>query len=122
MLAWQDVWGFRRLKRTHTWGAFTMVRMGSLFALVLTLASSLTYGQSMLGELHGITRDESGLPVPGVQVIVHRVDEKIGHSVISNEHGAFRIENLIPGRYQLTASKEGFGIPRVSTIELAAQQ
>jgi len=96
--------------------------MSSLFALVVALSSSLAYGQSMLGGLHGVTRTDYGLPLPGVQVVVHRVDENTERNVVSNDHGAFLVENLKPGRYQLTASKVGFGSSPVITVELAAQQ
>jgi hypothetical protein len=99
-----------------------MMRMSSLFALVVVLSSSLAYGQSMLGGLHGVTRTDNGLPLPGVQVVVHGVDENTERSVVSNDHGAFLVENLKPGRYQLTASKAGFGSSPVTTVELAAQQ
>jgi hypothetical protein len=50
------------------------------------------------------------------------VDENTERSVVSNEHGAFLVENLKPGRYQLTASKAGFGSSGVITVELAGLQ
>src|SRR5208283_2505589 len=99
-----------------------MMRMSSLFALVVVLSSSLAYGQSMFGGLHGVTRTDHGLLLPGVQVVVHRVDENTERSVVSNDQGAFLVEILKPGRYQLTASKAGFGSSPVTTVELAAQQ
>ena len=99
-----------------------MVRMSSVFTLVVALSSSLAYGQSMLGSLSGVTRTDSGLPLPGVQVVVHCVDENTERSVVSNDQGAFLVENLKPGRYQLTASKAGFGSSPLATVELAASQ
>jgi len=99
-----------------------MVRMSRLYVLVLALSSSLAYGQSMLGGLHGVTRNDSGIPLPGVQVVVYRVDQNTESTVVSNDHGAFLVENLKPGRYQLTAGKEGFGSSPVTTVELAAQE
>ena len=99
-----------------------MVRMSSLFALVVVLSSSLAYGQSMPGGLHGVTRTDNGLPLPGVQVVVRRMDENTERSVVSNDHGAFLVENLKTGRYHLTASKAGFGSSSVTTVELVAQQ
>ena len=99
-----------------------MVRISSMFALVVVLSSSLAYGQSTLGGLHGVTRTDNGLPLPGVQVVVHSVDDNTERSVVSNDRGAFLVENLKPGRYQLAASKAGFGSSPVITVELAAQQ
>jgi hypothetical protein len=99
-----------------------MVRISSLFALVVALSSSLAFGQSMLGGIHGVTRADNGLPLPGVQVFVQRVGENTVRRVVSNDHGAFLVENLQPGRYQLTASKEGFGNSPEITVEWTAQQ
>jgi hypothetical protein len=76
----------------------------------------------MFGDLHGVTRTDNGLPLPGAQVVVHRVDENTERSVISGDRGAFLVESLKPGRYQLTAGKPGFGSSPVITVELAAQQ
>jgi hypothetical protein len=99
-----------------------MVRIRSLFALAIILSSSLAYGQSMLGGFHGVTQTDNGLPLSGVQVVVHGVDENTERSVISNDRGAFLVEDLKPGRYQLTASKAGFASSAVANVELAAQE
>jgi hypothetical protein len=76
----------------------------------------------MLGGLHGVTRTDNGLPLPGAQVVVRGVDENLERSVVSDDQGVFLVENLKPGRYQLTASEAGFGSSPVTTVEVAAQQ
>jgi hypothetical protein len=55
-----------------------------------------------------------------VQVAVHNVEENTDRIVVSGADGSFALENLKPGRYQLTARKEGFGSPPATTVELAA--
>ena len=99
-----------------------MMRISRLFAIVVALSSSLAYGQLTLGDLHGITRNGAGLPQAEVKVVVRRVDSNTERSVVSNDRGAFRVESLKPGRYQLTASKVGYAGSSVTSIELAAQQ
>jgi hypothetical protein len=99
-----------------------MMRKCSLFTFVVVLSSSLAYGQSMLGGFHGITQTDNGLPLSGVQVVVHHVDENTECSVVSNDQGAFRVEDLKPGRYQLTASKAGFASSPVTNVELAPEE
>jgi hypothetical protein len=76
----------------------------------------------MLGDFFGVTHTDNGLPLSGVQVVVHSVDENTERSAVSNDRGAFLVEDLKPGRYQLTASKPGFASSPVTNVELAPQQ
>ena len=79
-------------------------------------------GQAIFGDLRGVTRAPGGMPLPEVQVIVHSVDESTDRTVVSGADGAFVLENLKPGRYQLLARKEGFGTAPANTVELTARQ
>jgi len=78
--------------------------------------------QSTFGDLRGTTRDPSGLPLPATAVTVHSLDENSDRRVMSGEDGAFVIENLKPGRYQLAAAKEGFQKSPVVNVDLSARQ
>jgi hypothetical protein len=83
--------------------------------------SSFAYGQSPSGAIRGITRDLDGL-LAHVQVVVHAVNGNTERTVVSNHEGAFVVENLKPGPYQLTATKEGFEGRSETTVDLAAHQ
>ncbi len=74
------------------------------------------------GVLRGVTRSSEGAPLSGVQVIVHNLDEDTNKRIISDGQGAFRVEDLKPGRYQLLASKAGLAGSSSITVELAPQQ
>jgi hypothetical protein len=56
------------------------------------------------------------------QVTVHSVERNGDRTVVSSSEGVFVVENLEPGRYQLTAKKDGFTSSPAITVELAAQQ
>jgi hypothetical protein len=100
-----------------------MVRTCSLRAALLMLSlSAFGYGWSKLSTIQGITRDPAGLPLAQAHVVVHSVDDNTDRSVISDDEGAFVVDNLKPGHYQLTASKEGFEGRSATTVELAAQR
>ena len=110
-----------------------MLRNRALGAALLLLPfSSLAYGHSKSGTIQGTTRGPAGLPLPKVHVVVHSVEENTDLSLISSDQGIFVAENLKPGHYHLTASKEGLklvGFGRIgfqgqseTTVELAAQQ
>src|SRR5690348_3926070 len=78
--------------------------------------------QSNAAGLHGITRAPGGPPLTSVKVVVHSVDAGTDHLAVSGDNGAFYVDNLKPGRYQLTANQAGFETSPVTAVELAAQQ
>jgi len=80
------------------------------------------YAQSTFGDLRGTTRDPSGLALPQALVTLHNVDENTTRSIISDDNANFLFENLKPGNYTLTASKEGFAGSPTTTVELVARQ
>jgi hypothetical protein len=82
----------------------------------------LAHAQSTFGDLRGITRDPSGLPLAQATVTVHSIDENNDRNVISGDDGSFAVQNLQPGLYQLTAAKEGFQDSAVMKVELSARQ
>ena len=77
---------------------------------------------SQFGELRGVTRDSGGQPLAGVQVLAHRVDDNADRGVVSDGDGAFQVEKLKPGRYQVTAKKDGFEASPATVVQLTAQQ
>jgi len=99
------------------------LRTHKLAVLVLTFfLLPSAYGASMFGDIHGAIRNSQGLPVPGAQVIAHSVDENTDLSALSAADGTYRIDKVKPGRYQLTARKDGFAISPATGLQLAAQQ
>jgi hypothetical protein len=100
-----------------------MVRKLPITLLVYAaLALQAGKAQSIFGDLRGVTRDPSGLPLPGAAVTVHSLDENTDRKRQSGEDGAFLMENLKAGHYQLTASKQGFRDSAPVTVELSARQ
>jgi hypothetical protein len=104
----------------------------SLLAVVLSVnfilaaaagfAGSKACAASRPGVLRGVTRDPGGLlAVANVQVTVHGVETGDDRSVVSGADGGFIVEGLEPGRYRVTAQKEGFARSSVM-VELAADQ
>ncbi|MBZ5668268.1 MAG: outer membrane beta-barrel protein [Acidobacteriia bacterium] len=92
------------------------------FQVAVQLSGAAAFGQSTFGDIRGVTRNRSGLPLPEVQVVLHSVEETTDRTVVSGSDGAFIAENLTPGHYQLTAKKEGVGSSPATTVALAAGQ
>jgi Putative beta-barrel porin-2, OmpL-like. bbp2/Carboxypeptidase regulatory-like domain len=71
--------------------------------------------------LGGITRDPHGLPLAAVKVTL-RSSDGISDATVSGEDGAFALDGLKPGHYQVTAEKDGFTSPPAAPVELASAQ
>ena len=85
---------------------------------VLVLAPAL-WAQTN-GTIQGTVTDAANVPIAGVLVSV--TGDQGVKTVTTNEQGLFRIADLPPGTYTLTASRDSY-IPReASGIELAAGQ
>jgi hypothetical protein len=72
------------------------------------------------GEVHGVTRYPSGLPLPGAEVVILNGDTDTDRTAVSGSDGSFVFKNLKPGEYQLTAKKDGFDLSPVTKVQLAA--
>ena len=76
----------------------------------------------VFGDLRGVTRNAQGTPLPGVQVLVHCMNDNSDVGVISDDAGAFVVDNLKPGRYQVRALKGDLAIAAPTTVALGPQQ
>jgi hypothetical protein len=78
-------------------------------------------GSSGLASLHGATRSVDGLPIPGVHLTAHRMEDNSDSTVTSGADGTFTVEELKPGQYRISASKAGFiGLP--ITLQLSPHE
>jgi hypothetical protein len=72
------------------------------------------------GEVRGVTRYPSGLPMPGAEVAILCAEADVDRTAVSGADGTFAFKNLKPCEYQLTARKEGFDISPVTKVDLVA--
>jgi hypothetical protein len=57
-------------------------------------------------------QDSSGALVPAAKIVVQAADSSLQRETISDVRGEFRIEDLLPGTYQLTVNAKGFAEAR----------
>jgi len=93
----------------------------SLALAILTLPANLG-AQSTFGSVRGTATDASGAAIPMAVVTLHSLDENTDASTLSDDGGNFDFENLKPGHYSITATKEGFARAIVNQVELVARQ
>ena len=94
---------------------------GIVAASLLGLPVSLN-AQSTFGSIRGITQDQTGALLPQALVTLHNVDENSDATMSSDASGNYVFENIRPGHYRVSATKEGFAKAVVDKVELAARQ
>jgi hypothetical protein len=81
----------------------------ALFLFVFAI-SFVTYSpaQNSRGSLRGTVQDVSGARVPSAKVVLQARDSSLRREAVSEDRGEFRIDDLLPGSYQVTVSAAGF--------------
>jgi hypothetical protein len=89
---------------------------------ILCAFQALAYSQQSSVTLHGVIWNPEGRPLSGVQIAVHGGEGAATQTVTSGDDGTFAVENLKPGKYQVTETKSGFIDSAATTVELAPGQ
>jgi hypothetical protein len=85
-----------------------MLRVVVGFVVLLLISPSEVGAQTGLGGLRGYVRDEQGGALPGVTVTASAPELLRPVTTVTNEEGYYRLINLPPGTYALTAELSGF--------------
>jgi len=88
-----------------------------IWAAVLSLAASAAFAQTS-GRIEGTVQDSEGAPLPGVTVVATSPNLQGSSTVVAGANGSFRLVNLPPGTYQVTASLDGFNTIEQRDIRL----
>jgi Carboxypeptidase regulatory-like domain/TonB dependent receptor len=78
--------------------------------------------QSTFGSIVGVAQDNNSATVPGATITIKNLDENVTRSTTSNSEGGFQFLNLKPGRFEVTATKDGFANFRIAEVSLEARQ
>jgi outer membrane receptor protein involved in Fe transport len=76
--------------------------------LLLAEAAPHLDAQSITGSISGLVRDDSGAIAPGASVTVTSEETGASRSVLADERGGYRVLDLPPGRYRVSADLTGF--------------
>ena len=94
------------------------VAMGLILACGVSPVSAQTGG----GGLRGFIKDDSGAVLPGVAVTAQSPELITPSTVVSDETGLYRLNNLPPGDYVIVAELTGFATTRRENILVRAGQ
>ena len=108
--------------RVRAGGPYVAARTRSLPLAVLLCALMLSTAaagaQSPAATLGGTVLDENGAVVPAVEITVLNLSTAVQRHALTGGEGAFVVPLLPPGRYTLTAQREGFATVEVTNITL----
>ncbi len=88
----------------------------------LALAALPCAAQVSSGSLLGDVRDEKAAPVSGVSIVVQSNGTGFSRSAATNAFGSYRIDDLLPGAYTVTAEHNGFQTVTVSPVFVEVNQ
>ena len=94
-----------------------MIGLFLLFVVVVPARAQVA-SSSLLGEV----KDQLAAQVPGVKVTARNEATGFSRSVLTGDDGSYRLNDLLPGRYTVSAEKQGFRTLMVQTIVLEVNQ
>ncbi len=103
-------------------GRIFRVTRGLLLVLMLASAAAAAQTQITTGVIQGTVEDEAGATVPGASVEVRNVGTNLTRTLATDDGGRFVFLQLPPGRYTLTASKQGFATLKQEEFTLTVGQ
>ena len=74
------------------------------------------------GDVHGVARYPSGLPMAGAQVVILNADVDVERSTVSAEDGSYTFKKLKPGHYQLSARIDGYASAGIVDVDVIPGQ
>ena len=84
-----------------SFAAFAVV-MGLSFTAAAQTATSTT------GVVVGVVSDATGAVLPGVTVVLTDLNTNSPRETVTSESGHYSFANVLPGKYKLSATLEGF--------------
>jgi hypothetical protein len=95
--------------------------LGSLLVGVFLLTTSV-FSQTATASLNGVVKDSSGAVIANASVKLVNLDTNVQRVTSTNEDGVYVIVSILPGKYTLEASANGFSVQRIAAFDLAVGQ
>jgi carboxypeptidase family protein/TonB-dependent receptor-like protein len=91
-------------------------------AIAITAGAAPIGAQGTTGSISGFVTDETNAALPGATVTVREIDTDQRRSLITDEGGRYRAQQLAPGRYAVSVELSGFRSSQVPELALAVGQ
>jgi hypothetical protein len=77
-------------------------------AFMILLFAAVLPAQTFYGSILGTITDSSGGVIPGANITLTNIGTSENRTMVSDNNGAYRFVNLVPGRYRLDVEMAGF--------------
>ena len=96
------------------------VRYGILCAVIALCLSAFVnvFGQEFRGTITGNITDPNGAAIPGATVIVKNIETNVATTIKTNDDGSYTVPMLLPGKYSVSATGDGFKTSLRENIEI----
>ncbi len=103
------------------------MRASRMFRLLILLVclpalSVPLFGQAARGTITGTVTDSTGGVMPGVEIIATNVETGVEAKTVTTDVGLYRIPQLNPGKYKITAALTGFKTAVRENVEVLLSQ
>src|SRR6202158_1375478 len=103
------------------------LRSGAIMVALLVASGALAgvaHAQAVGATLSGLITDGSGGPVPGATVSIKSLGTSVVREVSTNGDGFYSAPNLLPGRYEVRVTAQGFQtlVQKEIALTVGAQQ
>src|ERR1700677_4281497 len=97
-------------------------RLRRWLLLVLLLAPlQSVVAQNPRGTLRGTVEDSSSTRIPGASLVIQSQQSGGDRLAVSDARGEFRVEDLPPGKYRLTANAPGFALASAEVTVIVSE-
>ncbi len=91
----------------------------SILALTTVAAfATALQAQNPRGSLRGTVQDATGARIASAKIVVQAMDSSMQREASTEDRGEFRLDDLVPGKYRITASAAGFA-PAEADVSIA---
>ena len=94
----------------------------ALLGVFLLTVNTRSFGQDTNASLSGTVTDPSNAAIPGAQLTLTNVATGFTSNFVSDDTGNYTFRNLTPGKYNLTATANGFKSATQTGIQLSINQ
>ncbi|HKR02591.1 MAG TPA: carboxypeptidase regulatory-like domain-containing protein, partial [Pyrinomonadaceae bacterium] len=98
--------------------AAALFLVADCFSLLGARSAFSARAQSATATLSGTVMDEAGAVIPAVQITLLNLDTALQRHAVTDDNGSYVVPLLPPGRYNVTAQREGFGTVEIRNVVL----
>src|SRR5712672_1306744 len=88
--------------------SYALLRTVLFVFVAVSLVPFVLRAQNPRGTLRGVVQDSNGGRVPSARIVVQAAESSFQREALSDSSGEFRIDDLLPGTYELKVHANGF--------------